>query len=326
MFVMVLASPWIFLHFLSARAPSVRTEAGVKRPPNKQVLLLEHSNASWAEKGLPSTERGSEGITRTVREALLSIKGLSIHAISVLTRGRRAGFHVNSDEQEREWNASKISFHVASKSCDALCKSHDKICGRDWFAFVDRSACRVLEGGMSLIAIHFRCDVAKKVFPDGKCSYAFYPDMPFYDKVTKEIFVSKDSKLDPPTCDAVPLGGESSVRLCPCVPASHERSAIEVNAEKNVLEIMKKIITELVNPFLVMLKCIYPAHFVCQNAQERLERSRGVTEGIELDVYGKQVPKGTIELVIVVYSFCSESRSSRASWGKPARRPANHTP
>jgi len=235
-FLLVLASPWAFLHFRHGRPSNSGGGAGdVKGQPSKQALLLQHSNTTWAEKGLTS-HRTSEWITRTVRDTLSSIKG----------------FHVNSDDQESEWNAGEISFHVASNNCDSVCQSAGKVCARDWFVFLDR------------------CDIAKKVFPEGTCSFAFYPDMPFYDKTTKEIFVSKDTKLDPPTCDAAPLGGRSAERLCPCVPTSHARAAAEVKAEKNVLEIMKKIITE-------------------QNAQERLERSRGVTNGIELDVYGKQV-------------------------------------
>ena len=136
-FLLVLASPWAFLHFRHGRPSNSGGGAGdVKGQPSKQALLLQHSNTTWAEKGLTS-QRTSEWITRTVRDTLSSIKGW-LEAF-LLFRHACTGFHVNSDDQESEWNAGEISFHVASNSCDSVCQSAGKVCARDWFVFLDRS-------------------------------------------------------------------------------------------------------------------------------------------------------------------------------------------
>ena len=161
-------------------------------------------------------------------------------------------FKPKTDLQESEWTNGEVTFFVGRASCVKLCGENGggAVCARDWFAHIDR------------------CSAAQAVFPQGRCSEVYKPTAPSFEARTSEVLVSRDTKSDPPTCEADPNPRES--RLCACVPAGHTRTEATHAGVRAVRTVLEKLLVD-------------------QEAFDRLELSRGVKEGIELNHDGVQM-------------------------------------
>jgi hypothetical protein len=163
---------------------------------------------------------------------------------------------LNTEEQQAEFDKNLIEFAKGSGSCDEVCAaSGGRVCARDWFLFVDV------------------CHVAQKAFPNMRCAEVTLAAVPTGVSTRAELLVSRDTKADPPTCEAKPMAGGE--RLCPCVARERARhKALANGGEKVVADIVTKVLHDL-------------------DAQERIEVSRAqlqqTNHQVPLDEDGTQV-------------------------------------
>ena len=100
------------------------------------------------------------------------------------------------------------------------------MCARDWFLYIDV------------------CAVAQKALPDLRCSEVSQAAVPAGLKSKGELHISRDTKADPPTCEAKPQ--PEAQRLCPCVPEAQARAAdASVVGDAAVGDVVKKVLQDL---------------------------------------------------------------------------------
>ncbi len=184
------------------------------------VLDGDAANSSVMVSGLPSVPARAAAVAPSAGEG----GSLTDRVRAALSK---VEFKANTDQQQMEWNKGLISFHAGkNETCSALCKSKHSRCARDWFLFIDV------------------CAVAQKAFPGLRCAELSAASVPTAMRERGELFISRDSRADPPTCEAAPsTGGE---RLCPCVPVSkeHTRPSPPTNGDTAVADVVKELLTE----------------------------------------------------------------------------------
>jgi hypothetical protein len=90
------------------------------------------------------------------------------------------------------------------------------------------------------------CPVAQKAFPNLRCTEVTLAAVPTGVSSRAELLVSRDTKADPPTCEAKPMAGGE--RLCPCVARERAR---------------QKVSNVCVCVYVCMCVCIYVCVYVC---------------------------------------------------------------
>ena len=176
-----------------------------------------------------------------------------------------AGVKFNTDEQQVEYDEKLVSFQTGADSCNAVCASKQRVCARDWFLYID--TCSVAQAALAESRLRLRC------------SEVTHPAVPMALGQRAQLLVSRDSKADPPTCEARPWPqpgqqGQQGLRLCACVPPAHRRDDMGKAGESAVADVVKKVLEEL-------------------DAHQRLEVARATVSGanhqVELDDDGTQV-------------------------------------
>ena len=138
---------------------------------------------------------------------------------------------LNTEQQQEEWDRGLIAFETGAESCSAVCGlkggGGEYVCARDWFLYIDV------------------CNVAKSALPDLRCLEVAQAWAPAALPHTGQLMVSKDSKSDPPTCEAH-VASSKAVRLCPCLPRARSRSPAAGQGEKAVAEVVRAELQQLV--------------------------------------------------------------------------------